>query len=60
MKKLITMVPDALIVSGAGALSYGAGLLHVAVGFIVAGALMVAGGVIVARKTQAQTQGATE
>jgi hypothetical protein len=50
MKKLIAMVPDALIVSGAGALSYGAGLLHPAVGFIVAGLLMIAGGVQIARK----------
>lgn len=51
MKKLVTVIPDALIVSGAGALSYGAGLLHVAAGFIVAGALMLVGGVCVARKT---------
>lgn len=50
MKKLIKMVPDALIVGGAGALSYGAGLLHVAAGFIVAGLLMIAGGIQVARK----------
>jgi len=51
MKKLITMVPDALIVSGAGALSYGAGLLHPAAGFIALGILMVAGGVCAARRT---------
>lgn len=50
MKKLVTVIPDALIVSGAGALSYGAGLLHVAAGFIVAGALMLAGGICVARR----------
>lgn len=50
MKKLIKVIPDALIVSGAGALSYGAGLLHVAAGFIVGGALMLAGGVCVARR----------
>lgn len=50
MKKLITMVPDALVVSGAGALSYGAGLLHPAAGFIVAGILMLAGGVCAARR----------
>jgi len=50
MKKLVTVIPDALIVSGAGALSYGAGLLHVAAGFIVAGLLLVAGGVCAARR----------
>jgi len=50
MKKLITMVPDALIVSGAGALSYGAGMLHPAAGFIAAGILLIAGGIQVARK----------
>jgi hypothetical protein len=50
MKKLIKAVPDALIVSGAGALSYGAGLLHPAAGFMVAGLLLVAGGVCAARR----------
>jgi hypothetical protein len=50
MNKLIKMVPDALIVSGAGALSYGAGLLHPAAGFIVAGALMIMGGMQIAKK----------
>lgn len=50
MKKLVNLTPDALIVCGAGALSYGAGLVHAAAGFIVAGALMLAGGVCVARR----------
>jgi len=50
MKKLITMVPDALIVSGAGALSYGAGMLHPAAGFIVGGMLLMVGGVCAARR----------
>jgi hypothetical protein len=50
MKKLIKMVPDALIVSGAGALSYGAGLLHPAAGLIVAGLLLIVGGVCAARR----------
>lgn len=54
MNKLIKMVPDALIVGGAGALSYGAGLLHLAAGFIVAGALMLVGGVCVARRVPAE------
>jgi hypothetical protein len=50
MKKLIKMVPDALIVCGAGALSYGAGLLHPAAGFITGGAVCIALGIIAARK----------
>lgn len=54
MKKLITMVPDALIVCGAGALSHGAGLLHPAAGFIAAGLLLIVGGVCAARRTPAE------
>jgi hypothetical protein len=54
MKKLITMVPDTLIVSGAGALSYGAGMLHPAAGFVAAGVLMLAGGVLAARRAPAE------
>jgi hypothetical protein len=50
MDKLIKLVPDALIVSGAGALSYGAGLLHPAAGFIAAGILLLTGGVCTARR----------
>lgn len=54
MKKLIKMVPDALIVLGAGALSYGAGLLHPAAGFIVGGMLLLAGGVLTAQRAPAE------
>jgi hypothetical protein len=50
MKKLIQALPDTLIVAGGCALSYGAGLLHPAAGFIVGGVLMIALGVIAARK----------
>lgn len=46
MKKLITFAPDALIVVGAAAFSFGAGLLHPAAGCITAGVLMMAGGVL--------------
>lgn len=53
MKKLIKMVPDALIVSGAGALSYGAGLLHPAAGFIAAGLLLLAGGIQAGKNVKA-------
>lgn len=58
MKKLIlalpSALPDALIVAGSIALSYGAGLLHPAAGFATLGALMIAGGVIVARNSVAK------
>jgi hypothetical protein len=50
------MVPDALIVAGAGALSYGAGLLHPAAGFIVAGMLLLVGGVCAARRAPAEKE----
>jgi hypothetical protein len=46
MKKFIKLVPDALIVCGAMAISSGAGIVHPAAGCIVAGALMIAGGVL--------------
>lgn len=48
MQKLTAAIPDALIVAGSLALSYGAGLLHPAAGFITLGALMIAGGVVAA------------
>lgn len=34
-------LPDALIVTGVAAISYGAGLLHPAAGFITSGVLML-------------------
>ncbi len=52
MQKLITILPDALIVAGGAALSYGAGLLHPAAGFITGGILMLAFGVVAARKAE--------
>jgi hypothetical protein len=58
MRKLIQALPgalpDALIVAGSLALSYGAGLLHPAAGFATIGVLMIAGGVIVARNAAAK------
>jgi hypothetical protein len=50
MNKLIKAVPDGLIVGGGVSISFGAGLLHVAAGFMVAGFLMVVGGVCAARR----------
>ena len=46
MKKLINCAPDALIVFGAAAFSFGVGLLHPAAGCIAAGMLMMVGGVL--------------
>lgn len=49
MKHLTNHLPDILMVGGAAALAYGAGLLHPAAGFIVGGLLSMAAGVITAR-----------
>lgn len=54
MKTLIKTVPDALIVSGAAALSYGAGLLHPAAGFMAGGILLLVGGVCAARRASTE------
>ena len=54
MEKIIKLVPDALILCGAGALSYGAGLLHPAAGFITAGVLLLAGGIVAATNSARQ------
>lgn len=50
MQKLISALPDALIVSGVGAISYGAWLIHPAAGFIAGGILVLAFGVLSAMK----------
>lgn len=42
--------PDALLVAGAGAVAYGAGLLHPAAGWMVGGAFLLAGGVLGGRR----------
>jgi hypothetical protein len=50
MNKLIKAVPDGLIVGGGVSIACGAGMLHVAAGFVVAGLLMIVGGVCAARR----------
>jgi uncharacterized membrane protein YccC len=50
MQKLITAIPDALIVAGVAAIAYGAGLLHPAAGFITGGVLMAGFGALAAMK----------
>lgn len=41
--------PDALMVAGAGGVSYGAGLVYFPAGFIVAGLFALVAGVVLAR-----------
>lgn len=50
MQKFIKVLPDALIVAGVGAISYGAGLLHPAAGFIIGGMLVAGFGWLAGRK----------
>jgi len=42
-------MPDAMMIGGAGAISYGAGLVYPPAGYVVGGLLAVAAGWIVAR-----------
>lgn len=50
MQKILSLLPDALIVAGGAVLSYGASLLHPAAGFIVGGLLLLAFGCLAARR----------
>lgn len=50
MKRLIeAWAPDLLMVAGAAAIAYGAGLIALPAGFIVGGVLALAGGIHMAR-----------
>ena len=56
MNHIKPLLPDVLMVGGAAALSYGAGIIHPAAGYIVGGILALAFGVlsaINARRTEA-------
>jgi len=44
------LVPDGLMLAGAGAMSYGAGLVYQPAGWIVGGVLLLVAGVLSARK----------
>lgn len=46
---LVSAAPDGLLVAGAATISYGAWLIYAPAGFIAGGALLVAGGVLMAR-----------
>jgi hypothetical protein len=49
MKNLTTLLPDALMIGGAAALSYGVWLAYPPAGFAVGGLLSIAAGVLTAR-----------
>lgn len=49
MKQIKDMIPDALMIVGASALAYGAGLAYVPAGFVVGGLLLLVAGVVLAR-----------
>jgi hypothetical protein len=44
-----SLLPDALMVAGAAAISYGAWLIYQPTGFLVGGGFLLAGGVMAAR-----------
>lgn len=46
---LVNAAPDGLLLCGAAAISYGAWLIYAPAGFIAGGALLIAGGVLMAR-----------
>ncbi|GAB3416685.1 hypothetical protein NX774_12180 [Massilia agilis] len=49
MKELFAHLPDILMLAGAAAISFGAGMVSMPAGWIVGGAFALAGGVILAR-----------
>lgn len=49
----VRLLPDALALAGAGLLSHGAWLIYRPAGFLTAGALLLAGGVLAARRSTA-------
>jgi len=57
MQKALEILPDAIIVAGAGLVSYGAWLMIPAVGFVVAGVLAIAGGLVAAHNANKKAPG---
>ena len=49
MKMLKSLLPDALLLAGTAAVSYGAWLVHQPSGFIVGGALLLLAGFLTAK-----------
>lgn len=52
MKNWKAWLPDTLMVLGGTALAYGAGLVYLPAGFIVAGALLIVGGILAERSAK--------
>lgn len=52
MQKLIQALPDTLVVGGASAIAFGAGLVYLPAGFIVGGALAIGMGCVASKKVQ--------
>lgn len=52
MKRIIDWLPDALLLSGASAIAYGAGLVYLPAGFIVGGGFALAAGWLAARSAK--------
>jgi len=49
----VQLIPDALMVVGAGAIAYGAWLVHPAAGYAVGGGFSLGAGIVAARKASA-------
>lgn len=49
IKTITDWVPDALMVLGAGAVSFGVGLIHVPSGIVIAGLFALGGGILLSR-----------
>lgn len=54
MSKVVSVLPDLLLIAGSASVSYGAGLVHPALGFSTLGAALIAFGVVLARSQAAR------
>jgi hypothetical protein len=52
MKRIIGWLPDALMVVGASAIAYGAGLVYLPAGFVVGGGFALAAGWLLSRSAK--------
>lgn len=56
MLKVVAVLPDLLLITGSALVSYGAYLVHPALGFVVGGALLILAGAATARAQSARKQ----
>ncbi len=49
LKTIASWVPDALMVSGAGAVSFGVGMVHLPTGVAISGLFAIVAGVLLSR-----------